>query len=157
MNPEELAPLDEFGVPKYKGRKRGRKPKKRKRQLNPNRQKRQHTAYTLFVQENYPAVRAQYPQLQSKDIIGMVARQWATVPEMEKVVWKERAIETHEAIPPIEGAEDQTEEHDIELGDEEADDNDDEDIDDDDETQEDVSEDDEDSPKRRRDRPPKKG
>jgi hypothetical protein len=95
MNPEEMAPLDERGVPKYKGRKRGRKPKKRKRQSNPNRQKRQHTAYTLFVQENYPGVRSQFPDLQSKDIIAMVARQWAEVPEAEKLVWKERAVDTH--------------------------------------------------------------
>ena len=43
----ELAPLDEHGVPKYKGKKRGRKPKKRKRMRNPNAPKRKHTAYTL--------------------------------------------------------------------------------------------------------------
>jgi hypothetical protein len=43
----ESAPLDENGIPKYKGRKRGRKPKKRLRKRNPNAKKRSHTAYTL--------------------------------------------------------------------------------------------------------------
>ena len=91
-----MAPLDENGVPKYKGRKRGRKPKKRKRQLNPNRQKRQHTAYTLFVKESYPSLRARHPSFQSKDIIALVARQWAAVSETEKQAWKERALSTHQ-------------------------------------------------------------
>lgn len=122
LNPEELAPLDAFGVPKYKGRKRGRKPKKRKRLPNPNRQKRQHTAYTLFVQENYPGVRAQYPDVQSKDIIGMVARQWANVPDIEKQVWKERALETHHvaaAEEVVHEEEEEGEEEDEEVHEEE--------------------------------------
>jgi hypothetical protein len=75
VDPSDMAPLDEFGVPKYKGagrecflkcgcmllalcshfnillgKKRGRKPKPRQRQHNPHRKKRAHTAYTLFVQ-----------------------------------------------------------------------------------------------------------
>jgi len=45
--PYETAPLDENGVPKYKGKKRGRKPKKRLRKRNPHAKKRAHTAYTL--------------------------------------------------------------------------------------------------------------
>ena len=44
---EELALLDENGVPKYKGKKRGRKPKKQKRIRDPNAPKRKHAAYTL--------------------------------------------------------------------------------------------------------------
>jgi hypothetical protein len=60
--------------------------------------KRQHTAYTLFVQEVYPGVRAQYQDFQSKDIIGLVARQWASIPEVEKQVWKERAMASHEQL-----------------------------------------------------------
>jgi len=80
----EYAPLDENGVPKYKGRKRGRKPKKRKRQRNPNSSKRQHTAYTLFVQTTYPNIKSQNPHLQSKDVISIVAKQWADVPEIDK-------------------------------------------------------------------------
>lgn len=95
MAPDEMAPLDENGIPKYKGRKRGRKPKKRKRQVNPNRRRRQHTAYTLFVQENYPQLKQHHPELQSKDIIGMVARQWAGVAAEQKHIWKQRAMETH--------------------------------------------------------------
>jgi hypothetical protein len=87
----EYAPLDENGVPKYKGRKRGRKPKRRKRQRNPNSSKRQHTAYTLFVQTTYPNIKAQNPHLQSKDVISIVAKQWSNVLEEDKKVWHERA------------------------------------------------------------------
>lgn len=46
----EEAPLDEHGNPKYKGKKRGRKPKKRKRCLT---KKRGHTAYTLVSTISY--------------------------------------------------------------------------------------------------------
>ena len=115
LNPNDLAPLDAFGNPKYKGRKRGRKPKKRKRALNPNRPKRQHTAYTLFVHEVYPTIRAQYQDtdnFQSKDIIGLVARQWASIPDEEKRVWKERALASHP--DPVEVEEDDGENDDDE-------------------------------------------
>ena len=97
MDPEELPPVDENGVPKYKGKKRGRKPKPRKRQQNPNRRKRQHTAYTLFVKETYPGIKAQNPHLPSKDLISIVAKQWneGLTPE-EKREWKIRAKATHE-------------------------------------------------------------
>eukprot|EP00566_Odontella_aurita_P016040 CAMPEP_0113550658 /NCGR_PEP_ID=MMETSP0015_2-20120614/14103_1 /TAXON_ID=2838 /ORGANISM="Odontella" /LENGTH=284 /DNA_ID=CAMNT_0000451487 /DNA_START=792 /DNA_END=1646 /DNA_ORIENTATION=+ /assembly_acc=CAM_ASM_000160 len=87
----EMAPVDEWGVPKYKGKKRGRKPKKRKRVRKPDTPKRQHTGYTLFMQENYPAVKEANPALQSKDIIGIVAKQWANVDPDVKTAWKERA------------------------------------------------------------------
>ena len=55
-----------------------------------------HFCYLLLlgVQENYPGVRAQYPELQSKEIIGLVARQWASISDMEKQAWKQRAIAT---------------------------------------------------------------
>jgi hypothetical protein len=96
LEPEEMAPLDEHGVPKYRGRKRGRKARTRKRKHDPRRPKRQHTAYTLFVQENYQSIRGQYPELQSKDIIGLVARQWAAVSDLEKQAWKSRAIASAE-------------------------------------------------------------
>jgi hypothetical protein len=46
----ELPPLDENGVPKYKGRKRGRKKKQRKRVHDPNKPKRAHTGYTFYIQ-----------------------------------------------------------------------------------------------------------
>jgi len=87
--------MDEHGIPKYKGRKRGRKPKLRKRKANPNRRKRQHTAYTLFVKEVYPGIRHEYPGRPSKELISMVAKQWADVPAEEKKMWKDRAIATH--------------------------------------------------------------
>ena len=106
LNPDQMPPLDERGVPKYKGKKRGRKPKPRKRKLDPNRRKRQHTAYTLFVKEIYPGVKAQHPDLQSKEVISIVAKQWkeSLTPE-EKRDWKIRAKSTH-----VEEEEDEEEE-----------------------------------------------
>jgi len=96
LNPDQLPPMDENGVPKYRGKKRGRKPKPRKRKLDPNRRKRQHTAYTLFVQEIYPGVKAQHPDLPSKDVISIVAKQWKEFSADEKKDWKLRAKATHE-------------------------------------------------------------
>ncbi|CAJ1921557.1 unnamed protein product [Cylindrotheca closterium] len=94
--PSHMAPLDENGVPKYKGKKRGRKPKVRKRKVNPNRRKRQHTAYTLFVQETYPIIKSAYPDYASKDVISIVAKQWKNeLSEGEKGQWRARALETH--------------------------------------------------------------
>jgi hypothetical protein len=88
--------LDEHGIPKYKGKKRGRKPKFRKRKLNPNRRKRQHTAYTIFVQETYPGVKAANPTLPSKDVISIVAKRWGNeLTTEEKQEWKARAVATH--------------------------------------------------------------
>ncbi|CAB9521728.1 expressed unknown protein [Seminavis robusta] len=95
LNPDQLPPTDENGVPKYRGKKRGRKPKPRKRKVDPNRRKRQHTAYTIFVQETYPGVKLQHPDLQSKDVISMVARQWKEFDPQEKAMWKARAQATH--------------------------------------------------------------
>eukprot|EP00980_Cylindrotheca_fusiformis_P028272 scaffold22589_cov138-Cylindrotheca_fusiformis.AAC.35 len=95
-SPQQMAPLDEHGVPKYKGKKRGRKPKARKRKANPNRRKRQHTAYTLFVKETYPRIKAAYPEYPSKDVISIVAKQWKhDISGQEKEQWKARAVATH--------------------------------------------------------------
>jgi hypothetical protein len=96
LDPDQLPPMDENGVPKYKGKRRGRKPKPRKRQANPNRKRRQHTAYTLFMKETYPEIKAQNPHLKSKDVISIVAKQWSDQlsPE-EKGEWKARAKATH--------------------------------------------------------------
>ena len=96
LHPDQLPPLNDRGVPKYKGKKRGRKPKPRKRKLDPNRLKRQHTAYTLFVKEIYPTVKAQNPALQSKEVISIVAKQWKeNLTADEKREWKTRAKSTH--------------------------------------------------------------
>jgi hypothetical protein len=96
LDPDQLPPLDENGIPKYKGKKRGRKPKYRKRKPNPNRRKRQHTAYTLFVQETYPGVKAANTNLASKDVISIVAKQWGNLLSVEeKQAWKLKAVATH--------------------------------------------------------------
>jgi HMG (high mobility group) box len=99
LGPELAPPLDANGIPKYRGKKRGRKPKERKRKVNPNRRKRSHTAYTLFVHERYPSVKKENPHLQSKEVISIVARLWAAVPLEEKRVWKERAISSAKSQP----------------------------------------------------------
>jgi hypothetical protein len=91
-----MPPLDEHGIPKYKGKKRGRKPKPRKRKANPNRRKRQHTGYTLFMQETYPGIKADHSNLPSKDIIAILAKQWGDVGPIEKAEWKAKAQATHD-------------------------------------------------------------
>jgi HMG-box domain len=140
LEPEEMAPLDEHGIPKYHGRKRGRKARKRKRKHDPNRPKRQHTAYTLFVQENYPSIRNQYPELQSKDIIGLVARQWAEVSDLERQAWKQRAVASA-------NVEEEEEEEEEESDDEEGEE---------DESEEEEEQDEEEEVKKRAGRPKKK-
>jgi hypothetical protein len=90
---DELAPLDENGNPKYKGKKRGRKPKPRKRKMNPNREKRKHTGYTLFMHENHNAVKIANSGLQNKEIISIVARRWKDLDDDEKLQWKDRATQ----------------------------------------------------------------
>jgi hypothetical protein len=90
-NPEELAPLDEHGNPKYKGKKRGRKPKAKKRKMNQNREKRKPTGYTVFMAENHPAVRAANPSLTSPEVIAEVAKQWKNLNDEQQQAWKERA------------------------------------------------------------------
>lgn len=91
LNPNEMPPLDENGLPKYKGKKRGRKPKEKKRRVNPDRPKRRHTGYTLFMQEGYPSVKTEYPNLPSKELICLVARRWKDLSTETKAAWKERA------------------------------------------------------------------
>jgi hypothetical protein len=138
LEPEEMAPLDENGIPKYRGRKRGRKARTRKRKHDPHRPKRQHTAYTLFVQENYQSIRTQYPELQSKEIIGLVARQWGSVSDLEKQAWKSRAIASAEV----------DDDHDEEEGSEEGEE--------DDEESEEEEDEEVEEPKKKRGRPKKK-
>ena len=96
LPPNQLPPLDENGIPKYKGKKRGRKPKERKRKHDPNREKRKHTAYTLFMHETYPGVKEANQELPSKDIISIVAKRWRDeLSAEERKQWKARAKATH--------------------------------------------------------------
>lgn len=91
FDPAELPPLDEKGLPKYKGKKRGRKPKVKKRKTKPDRPKRKHTGYTLFMQEVYPAAKAEFPDHPSKELISLVARRWKGLEIDGRTAWKERA------------------------------------------------------------------
>ena len=91
LDPTELPPLDEKGLPKYKGKKRGRKPKVKKRKMKADRPKRKHTGYTLFMQETYPNVKVEYPDVPSKELISLVAKQWKDLGIDGKSAWKERA------------------------------------------------------------------
>mmetsp|Transcript_7524 Transcript_7524/g.16217 ORF Transcript_7524/g.16217 Transcript_7524/m.16217 type:complete len:164 (-) Transcript_7524:1718-2209(-) len=95
INPTELPPFDEKGQPKYKGKKRGRKPKVRKRKLKVDRPKRQHTGYTLFMQETYPNVKIENPDQLPKALIGLVAKLWNNLTTGGKTEWKERAESTN--------------------------------------------------------------
>ena len=48
------------------------------------------------MQETYPGIKAANPELPSKDVISIVAKQWADgVSPEEKRQWKERAKATH--------------------------------------------------------------
>jgi len=96
LDPTELPPLDEKGLPKYKGKKRGRKLKAKKRKMKPDRPKRKHTGYTLFMQKIYPSAKSEYPDLPSKDIIRLVARRWKDLESDGRTAWKERALQATE-------------------------------------------------------------
>jgi hypothetical protein len=91
LDPIELAPLDEKGQPKYKGKKRGRKPKARQRKRKVGSPKRKHTGYTLFMQETYAGTKAANPELPSTGVISLVAKQWKELAVERKTEWKERA------------------------------------------------------------------
>ena len=55
------------------------------------------TAYTLFVKETYPGIKAANPTFASKDIIAIVAKQWGQeLSPQEKEEWKARAVATHD-------------------------------------------------------------
>ncbi|KAG7347583.1 HMG high mobility group box-containing protein [Nitzschia inconspicua] len=95
-NSNEMAPLDEYGNPKYKGKKRGRKPKPRKRKHNPDREKRKHTGYTLFVHETHPLIKTENIGATNTQIVSIVAKRWRELPDSERDQWKERALATHE-------------------------------------------------------------
>ena len=69
-----------------------RKASKRKAGRDPNRPKRQHTAYTMYVTENYECIKDRNPDVPAREMIAMVARQWAQVSEEEREHWKQRAI-----------------------------------------------------------------
>mmetsp|Transcript_21078 Transcript_21078/g.31243 ORF Transcript_21078/g.31243 Transcript_21078/m.31243 type:complete len:163 (+) Transcript_21078:150-638(+) len=65
---------------------------KSKRKNTQSRPKRQHTAYTMFVMESFEAIKKNNPEMPPKDIISMVARQWAQLSDEEKELWKQRAL-----------------------------------------------------------------
>lgn len=64
--------------------------KKRKRETKT---KRAPTAYTLFVHENYEMIKKTQgdENMPSRDIISLVAQQWAQTSETEKQMWQFRA------------------------------------------------------------------
>ena len=107
--------------------------KPRARKSNPNRKKRKHTGYTLYMQEHYPAIKLSNPEFASKDVITIVAKEWADLSADAKVEWKSRAAAA--------AAHDDEEEDDDEaaaavaaaVAAEEVDDDDEEDVDDEDE------------------------
>jgi hypothetical protein len=72
---------------------RGRR--KRKRETKP---KKAHTAYTLYVSENYESIKKTHgADMPSKDIISIIARQWSQIDDQEKQAWQFRAEQLKEA------------------------------------------------------------
>ena len=60
---------------------------RKKRKRDSNKPKRQPTAYTMFVHENYDAMKRSHdPNVPGKEIIALIARQWAATSEEEKQV-----------------------------------------------------------------------
>jgi hypothetical protein len=53
--------------------------------------RRSHQSLLLHIKENYEAIKKDHPDVPSKDIIGIMARQWAATNEEEKQIWKYRA------------------------------------------------------------------
>jgi hypothetical protein len=45
----------------------------------------------LFVHENYEIIKKNHADVPSKDIISIMARQWASISDEEKQIWKYRA------------------------------------------------------------------
>jgi hypothetical protein len=80
------------------------------------------------VHEQYPVVKGEHPDWQSKEVISVVARMWAAVPKEEKRTWKERALSTavrdreEEEEEEDDDDEDDDEEEDVEEDDDEAND-----------------------------------
>jgi hypothetical protein len=60
----------------------------------------------MFVMENYDAIKKNNAEMPSKEIISMVARQWAQVSEEEKALWKERAVAYQATVQVTEVVED---------------------------------------------------
>lgn len=65
--------------------------KKRKREPSSPSKGKTQSAYTMFVQENYESTRKNHPDLPSREIISILARQWGNTSEVEKQAWKYRA------------------------------------------------------------------
>lgn len=55
------------------------------------------------MQENYPAIKDSNPDFASKDIIAVLAKQWAEISPEEKMVWKSRAVATHNEPDGVDG------------------------------------------------------
>jgi hypothetical protein len=89
-----------------------RRDKKRKRETPDldKANKRAHTGYTLYVHENYVSMKSTQGGIPSKEILSLLARQWAEVDEQEKDAWQYKAdqlnlAEGREAATDMEGAE----------------------------------------------------
>lgn len=66
--------------------------KKRKRHGGETKTKRAHTGYTLFVHENYDAIKKRTGEdLSSKDVLAEVAQQWSDIGEQERLAWQFKA------------------------------------------------------------------
>lgn len=78
--------------------------KKHKRDASTEGKSKAHSAYTLFVHENYEIIKKEHTDLPSREIISILAQQWGSTSEEEKQVWKYRAEQVrNEPFPTIPG------------------------------------------------------
>eukprot|EP00934_Nitzschia_sp_Nitz4_P006838 Nitzschia sp. Nitz4//scaffold58_size112336//33270//33792//NITZ4_004024-RA/size112336-augustus-gene-0.3-mRNA-1//1//CDS//3329554962//6828//frame0 len=73
--------------------------KKRPRESSPVEPRKNHTAYSFFVNENLELLRKEQPELSSRELVAILARQWDVTSEEEKLVWKYRADQARPTEP----------------------------------------------------------
>ncbi len=82
----------------------GIKKRKRDPSITNSKSIKTHSAYTMFVHENFELIRKDHADLATREIISMLARQWGSTSEEEKQIWKYRAEQSRdEPFPTIPG------------------------------------------------------
>ena len=69
----------------------GPKTKKQKQEVDPNKPKRYLTGYQLYVSENQPKVREEYPNLSPKEIVAFLGQQWKSSSEDIKKLYTDKS------------------------------------------------------------------
>jgi len=82
--------------PKEKKEKKEKKERKPKKKKDPNAPKRGRNAYLLFTMDKRPEVKAANPEAQPKDLLKLLAAEWAKLTAAEKVPYTEKQKEEKE-------------------------------------------------------------